>query len=70
MLNFRKGDKVRQVVKPVEGEVRGATVVDDDHVQYEVVWTGEDGSVETRFFRDDQLELVERPAPAAEEAPQ
>jgi hypothetical protein len=68
MLNFRKGDKVRQVVKPVEGEVMGATVVDDDHVQYEVSWTEADGSVGTRFFTEEQLELVERPAPAAEGA--
>ncbi len=53
MLKFKPGDTVRQKLpKPIEGPVLSATIVDNDHVQYEVGIEG-GGS---RFFRDDDLE--------------
>lgn len=54
-LKFKKGDKVRQVVKVIEGEVTDAVIIDAD-VQFKVQWEDQDG-VHERTFTEDQIEL-------------
>jgi hypothetical protein len=55
---FKKGDSVRQVVKPIEGEVVGPAIVDGE-VQYEVKYTGEDMEEHSRFFRETDIEKTD-----------
>ena len=66
-MKFKKGDAVRQVVKPIEGPVLGVAIV-DDVVQYEVGWTDDAGEAHSRYFTEEQLDAVP-PAEAPPEAP-
>jgi hypothetical protein len=52
---FKKGDQVRQVIKPIEGEVVGMAIVDDD-VQFLVEYIGADGETHSRFFKEHEIE--------------
>lgn len=66
-LQFKPGDKVRQVVHVIEGVVRDAVIIDAD-VQFKVVYEDADGQPHERNFTGDQIELVADPvdpAPAA-----
>ena len=56
-LKFKPGDKVRQLVKPIEGEVVDAAIVDAD-VHFRVRWMNEDGEVHERTFTEEQIETV------------
>lgn len=55
-MKFKKGDSVRQVVKPIEGDIVNVAIV-ADVVQFEVAYTGEDGEAHARFFTEEQLEV-------------
>jgi hypothetical protein len=52
---FKKGDSVRQVVKPIEGEVVDLAIVDHD-LQFLVEYIGADGETHQRFFKEDEIE--------------
>lgn len=54
-MKFKKGDKVVQAVKPIEGEVVSVAIV-DDVVQFEVSYIGDDGEAHARFFTEEQLD--------------
>lgn len=61
-LKFKPGQEVVQVVPaPIEGTVAEAVVV-DDHVQYRVEWAAPDGSVQSKFFTEEQLQAKDAPA--------
>ena len=64
-IKFKKGAAVRQVVKPVEGDVRDQTIINDEIV-YLVGYVGADGEAHERWFRESELEEVVQadPAPA------
>lgn len=64
-IPFKKGDNVRQVVMPIEGTVATLAIV-DDKVQFEVAYTGDDGETHSRFFTEDQIELVSEPEEPSE----
>jgi hypothetical protein len=51
------GAKVRQVVKPIQGEVANAAIIDGE-VQFEVSYTGDDGEQHSRFFKEDEIEAA------------
>ena len=53
---FKKGDLVRQIVKPIEGTVVRPEIV-DDQVQFVVQWEDADG-IHQRHFTEEQLEGV------------
>lgn len=54
-MAFKKGDRVRQVVPTIEGEVVGVKIVDDE-VQFEVAYTDPQGEQHSRFFRESEIE--------------
>lgn len=56
-LKHKNGDKVRQVVPVIEGEVVDAKIIDGD-VQYEVAYIGADGEQHSRFFTEAEIEPV------------
>jgi hypothetical protein len=56
-MKFKKGDKVKQVVPVISGEIKDAKIVDGDHVQYLVVYASEDGATE-RWFHENHLALA------------
>ncbi len=64
-LAFKKGDKVSQKVFVIEGEVTNVQVVDGDHLQFAVAYTGEDGEQHETWFREDQLVAKPADTPAA-----
>jgi hypothetical protein len=56
MAQFSKGTKVKQIIKPVEGEVTGFTVDQETgDVQVLVAWTDDDGE-HARYFKETDLE--------------
>ena len=57
-MTFKKGDRVRQVVPVIEGEVLAAKIVDDE-VQFEVAYTDAQGEQHSRFFRESEIEKVQ-----------
>ena len=58
MAKFKKGDSVRQIVKPIEGTVE-AFQVDQEHgnLQVLVKWKDEEGVEHSRFFNEDEVEV-------------
>jgi hypothetical protein len=55
MAQFSKGTKVKQIIKPVEGEVTGFTVDQETgDVQVLVAWTDDDGD-HARYFKESDL---------------
>jgi hypothetical protein len=54
---FKKGDSVRQVVNPIEGEVVDLAIVDGD-VQFLVSYVGADGEQHQRYFTEAELQAV------------
>ena len=61
-MKFKKGDNVTQIVTPIVGVVTRAHIVDDDSVEYFVGYTGEDGEVHERSFKEDQIAASATPA--------
>lgn len=53
-MKFKKGDAVFQIVPIIEGTVKDAQVVDGNHVQYLVEYSGPDGAT-TRWFKEEDL---------------
>lgn len=64
-LAFKKGDRVRQKVIVITGEVSDVKLVDGEP-QFEVAYTDADGVAHARFFAEDAIEAA--PAPAEEPA--
>jgi hypothetical protein len=55
---FSKGQKVQQVVKPIEGEVQGFQVDQETgDLQVLVAWEDDEGQ-HSRYFKEDDIELV------------
>ena len=63
---FKARDKVRQIVTaPITGEVaKFAFSEETGEIQFLVAWKDDAGVVHSRYFGEDQIELV----PAAEDA--
>lgn len=60
MAKFAKGDVVAQVLKPITGTVTGFQVDQETgELLVKVEWTMEDGSTNERFFKDDEIEVVQ-----------
>ena len=58
MANFAKGTQVKQIIKPIEGEVAGFSVDQETgDVQVLVKWTDDDGE-HARYFREADIEAV------------
>jgi hypothetical protein len=58
MTTFAKGAQVKQIVKPIEGEVAGFAVDQETgELQVLVTWTDEDGE-HSRYFKQDEIESV------------
>ena len=58
MTTFAKGTQVKQIVKPIEGEVAGFAVDQETgDVQVLVTWTDDDGD-HARYFKQDEIETV------------
>lgn len=58
MTTFAKGTQVKQIVKPIEGEVAGFSVDQETgDVQVLVKWTDDDGE-HARYFKQDEIETV------------
>ena len=56
---IKKGTQVRQVIKPIEGVVAGFQVDGETgEVQYLVEWKTEEGDVQGKYFKDDEVEVV------------
>lgn len=66
MLTFKKGDPVRQVVKPIEGTIVRATIVNDTELAYHVAYKDAAGAEHERVFKADEIEAVpqEQASPA------
>lgn len=56
-LAFKPGDSVVQNIKPIEGTVVGAVIIDGD-VQYEVAYADESGEQHRRTFREGEIEKI------------
>jgi hypothetical protein len=58
---FKKGDSVRQIIKPIEGTVVRPEIVNDE-VQFLVKWQDVDADGNPhecqKFFTDEELELI------------
>lgn len=63
-MKFKKGDVVRQVVRPIEGAITDATIADVE-VIFKVEWTDDKGDHRARYFKEDEIEVV----PAAPVSP-
>jgi hypothetical protein len=58
MTTFAKGTQVKQIIKPIEGEVAGFSVDQETgDVQVLVKWTDDDGE-HARYFKQDEIETV------------
>ena len=57
-LAFKKGDKVKQILVPIEGEVIGQQI-NDDEVVFHVEWTDAEGNQMSRWFKESELALQE-----------
>lgn len=57
-LAFKKGDSVVQNIKPITGQIIGQEIIDEE-VQYRVEYTGDDGEVHTRMFKEDEIVKAE-----------
>lgn len=56
MAKFAKDAKVTQIVKPIEGVVKGFQVDQETgDVLVQVDWVQEDGSHGSRFFKEEEL---------------
>lgn len=55
---MKKGTPVRLVQPVIKGEIKEAKVIDDD-IQYRVEYTGIDGEIHERFFRESELEEIQ-----------
>lgn len=56
-LAFKKGDKVRQVVNVIEGEVVDVAVIDSD-VQFKVDYVDANGEAHSRFFTEAEIKAL------------
>ena len=54
---LKKGTKVRQKVKAIEGVIKRTEIVDGDQLHYLVGYTDELGNEQERAFHEDQLEV-------------
>lgn len=54
-LEFKKGDKVVQNIKPIEGEVVEVVIVDDEPC-FKVAYTDEAGEAHERTFRESEIQ--------------
>lgn len=54
-VKFKRGAPVEQVVRPIQGTVVAVHVVDDE-VEYLVEYTGDDGELHKRSFKEDQIQ--------------
>lgn len=60
----RPGEKVRQVIKPIEGPVKDIRwLPDDGQFQVEVAYEGPDGPT-SRWFKESEVEVVPEDNPA------
>lgn len=66
-VKFKKGTPVKQAVKPIEGTVVRAHIVDGDRVEYFVAYEGADGEQHERSFKEHEIEATGE-APSIEEA--
>ena len=58
-MAIKKGTQVRQVIKPIEGVVAGFQVDGETgEVQYLVEWKTEGGDVQSKYFKDDDIDLM------------
>ena len=55
MATFKKGDVVKLNVVVLQGPVTSMRMDEDGNVSYLVEWTDTDGSVQQRWFVEDQL---------------
>ena len=53
-LKYKTGDSVAVVQPVIQGEVAGASIIDDS-VQYIVNYVDADGESQSRFFTEEQL---------------
>lgn len=59
MAQFKKGDVVRQIVKPIEGVVEGFQVDQETgQLQYLVAWQ-EGGEPQSKYFGQGEVEVVQ-----------
>lgn len=58
-MTFRKGTPVRQIVPVIEGTIESFQVDQETgELQYLVAWTTPDGDVQSKYFRDGEIEAV------------
>ncbi len=63
-LSFSAGDKVRQVVKPFEGEVVKVRLSEENGTpEYLVAWTDDAGGLHERWFTDAENAIEAAPQP-------
>jgi hypothetical protein len=64
-MTFNRGDTVVQIVTPITGRVTGWSIDQETGTrQVGVEWTDSDGTLHSRFFNEDQIQLANA-APAA-----
>lgn len=59
MANIRKGDKVRQIVNPIEGEVTDFAIDRENGDRLMLVeWKCEEGHTHSKYFSEEQVEKL------------
>lgn len=58
-MALAKGTRVRQVVDPIEGDIKGFQVDQETgELQYLVEWEDAEGNVQSRYFEASEVEAM------------